>query len=772
MVKDHPPADVSFQDRGVHRLRDLSASERVFVVHHPRLEPVGELQRSLDSHPNNLPLQGTSFVGRDQELAESLKLLDGGRLLTITGVGGSGKTRLALQVATSVLDRYPDGVWLVELAAVAEPEGVIRAVAGALGVREEADRPLEAGVVDHLRSRQLLLILDNCEHLLDVVAGLTQSLLRTSPNLSILATSREMLGVPGEVPFQLRSMALPGSGEPTEVATRYDAVRLFSARAEAVRAGFRVSNENVGAVVSLCQRLDGMPLAIELAAARLRMLSPEQIASRLDDRFRLLTGGSRTALPRQQTLQAAIDWSYDLLDRNEKLLFNRLSVFQGGFTLEAAEDVCGINPLESVLVLDLLAHLFDKSLVSVVEYEGETRYRLLETLRQYARERLTESGEAEDLREAHARYFRGLAEEALPNIRGPDEKAWQGRLEIEHDNLRQALRWAIDADRSDLAQGLAGSLYRFWMLRRYSEEGRRWLEQTLALSPADPAAHGRALLGAGTMAVLHGDLVAGRRHLEAALVALRQEANPQLTLAAIHNLALALIDLGEYGSGAELVAEELSLAEKAGDLLSMSFGFQQLASLLFAQDRLEEGHQMLERAIKSAAEFGSLQRLADVRSVAMMECLTLDDLDRAEVHAQHVAEIGLIETVPGRHLVVPQLVAGRRRNPKEAAAKIKQSMSVGIRSGADFRSNNLFLSELFRELAGFELAAGDPVRAAILLGGSEQLLKGARRLAHEASAFERRKAAVLETLPAPNFETAFAKGLTLDFEELFDFAMQ
>ncbi|HEX2421370.1 MAG TPA: AAA family ATPase, partial [Acidimicrobiia bacterium] len=771
MVKDQPPSGVSFRDHGSHRLRDLSAAERVFAVVHRELDVSDHLLRPLDSHPNNLPSQVTSFVGRTEELEEAMKLSKGSRLLTVTGVGGSGKTRLALQVATSVCDDYRDGVWLVELAPVAEEEGVIRAMAATLGIGDQPGQSLAESVIDYVRSRQLLLILDNCEHLLDTVARIAQQLLAAAAALTILATSREMLGVSGEVPYQLRSMSFPGSGDPPEVVSRFDAVRLFSARAEAVRPGFRISSENAQAVASLCARLDGMPLAIELAAARLRMLSPEQIASRLDDRFRLLTGGSRTALPRQQTLQAAIDWSYDLLSPHERVLFNRLAVFQGGFTLEAVEVVCGQPPLDPNDVLDLLSHLVDKSLVVTTEGPEGVRYRTLETLRQYGRERLAETGDVDSMREAHAGYFRALAETALPHLRGPDETIWLNRLEVDHDNLRQVLRWSIDSNRADVAQGLAGTLYRFWMIRHHSEEGRDWLEQAVAMEPSGKVSWGRAHLGAGTLASLHGDLEVARNRLEEAVAALREGDDQDLTLAAVHNLAMVALNLGDHDLGQQLVIEELSSATERGDYSSMAFASQELASLANAAGDVEAGRTRINEAVRYAEETKSIEMLGNVLTTAVFEALLVDDLDRAEEYSERLINMGRIPSAPGRHLVLEALVVGRRGNPQQALSILKNRWAAEFRSLADYRSIAGVMTGIFIEVAGFELTTGSPERAATLLGGSEQLLRGAKRLAHQQRRFDRLRASVEESLPTDEYEACFQRGLHDTFDELLDFAV-
>jgi predicted ATPase len=608
MVKDHPPTGASFRDLGSHRLRDLSVSERVFAVVHSDLASTQAI-RSLSVLPNNLPVQLTTFVGRAQELEEAAKLLRGSRLLTVAGVGGSGKTRLALQMASEVLDEYTDGVWLCELAPVSEPEGVIRAVAAALAVTELPGQPLDKTVIDHLRNRELLLIFDNCEHLIDAASRLTERLLASAPGLSILATSRELLGVQGEVPYQLRSMSLPDQSALFSSVVGFDSVRLFAARGEGARSGFRVDQSNAGAVVQVCRRLDGMPLAIELAAARLRVLAPEQIAARLDDRFRLLTGGSRTALPRQQTLQAAIDWSYDLLDEREKVLFDRLSAFQGGFTLEAAEAVCSVEPLTDIEILDLVSHLVDKSLVVTTEGpDGGIRYRLLETLRQYGADHLTHRGETELVRRGHLSYFHSLADKALPHLRGPDEESWLDRLEVEHDNFRHALRWAVDAGETDLGQNLAGTLYRFWMIRYHVDEGRVWLDEVLAMGQGSVGPRGRAELGAGTLAQVHSDLQSARRHLKEALVALRIAGDKVLLPAAGNNLGHVLKDLDDLTAAAALFAEELAVAEESNDLASVAFGHISIAELDLANGRNSEARDRYESALEAARSSGSKNR--------------------------------------------------------------------------------------------------------------------------------------------------------------------
>ena len=386
LVQDHLAADLGLYDLGEHRLRNLERPERIFQLTAPDLPRESRPLLTLDTLPNNLPTQLTSFVGREREIAEVRALLSTVRLLTLVGSGGAGKTRLSLQVAAGLVDRYPDGVWLVELAALADPTLVPQTVAAALGVRDPGARSLTAVLAEHLQSKQILLVLDNCEHLVGACAELADALLHASPGLRILATSREALGIAGETTWRVPSLLLP---DPRQLPTAdrllaFEAVRLFIERAVAAAPGFTITNANAPAVVQICQRLDGIPLAIELAAVRVKVLTPEQIAARLDDRFRLLTAGSRTALPRQQTLRALVDWSHELLTEPERLLFRRLSVFAGGWTLEAAEAVCADDAssgaqqaLDAFEILDLLALLVDKSLVLTDEHRGATRSRLI-----------------------------------------------------------------------------------------------------------------------------------------------------------------------------------------------------------------------------------------------------------------------------------------------------------------------------------------------------------------------------------------------------------
>ncbi len=421
VTHDLPPG-VILRGLGEHRLKDLQRLEEIFQLLHPDLPTDFPPLRSLDVLPNNLPHQVTSFIGREWEMAEVKRLLPTTRLLTLTGPGGCGKTRLALQVAADLLEEFANGVWLAELAALSDSALVPQAVASALGVREEPGRSLLATLADYLQPKQLLLVLDNCERLIGACAPLAAALLRACPSLKILALSWEVLGIAEEVTYHVPALSLPDLRRlpSLEHLTQYEAVRLFIERAADALPTFAVTNQNARAVAQVCYRLDGIPLAIELAAARVKVLSVDQIAGRLDDRFRLLTSGSRAAPPRLQTLRATMDWGYDLLSEKERMVLRRLAVFAGGWTLAAAEAVCAGDRVEGFEVLDLLTRLVNKSLVSAEEQGEETHYRMLETVRQYAREKLLESGEADVVRGRHRDWDQRMAERADPELHGPN----------------------------------------------------------------------------------------------------------------------------------------------------------------------------------------------------------------------------------------------------------------------------------------------------------------------------------------------------------------
>ncbi len=452
----------------------------------------------------NLPAPLTSFVGRTEEQARLRQALTATRMVTVTGMGGCGKTRLALQVAGAVLPDYPDGVWLADLAALADPLLIVGTVASALDVRDTHQHTLLDSLMASLRPRHLLLVLDNCEHLVDACATLVSAILRACPRVRILATSREPLGVDGEHILTLLPLALPSHAARLDDVQCSDAVRLFAERARAVRPGFALTGHNAATVAALCRRLDGIPLALELAAARLSALSVEELTARLDDGFGLLRGVNRAGPPRQQTLRATLDWSHRLLDAPERTVLRRLSVFAGGWTLDAAEAVCVCSEAPRTDVAGLLCRLVDKSLVLAEDATGtggERRYRLLETVREYAGEQLAASGEAAGTRWRHRAWYLALAERAEPHLTGPVQDRWLDLLETEHDNIRAALAWHIADDADDAATRvrLAAALWRFWLRRNHRSEGRRRLTGVRA-EAGTMALRARVLFGRGVLA--------------------------------------------------------------------------------------------------------------------------------------------------------------------------------------------------------------------------------------------------------------------------------
>ncbi|MGH2405099.1 MAG: ATP-binding protein, partial [bacterium] len=509
LVEADLPKAIGLRDLGNHRLKDLRRPEHLFQVVAGDLQDVFSPLVTLDALPNNLPIQLTSLVGREWELAEVNRLLPTTPLLTLTGSGGCGKTRLALQVAADVLEEYAEGIWFTDLAPISDPALVPQTVASVLSVHEQPGRSILAALTDYLMPKQLLLVLDNCEHLLAACARLSDALLRACPRLRILATSREGVGIAGELTYRVPSLSVPDLRNPSALngLVQFGAVRLFVERATFAAPAFRLTPQKALTVAQICARLDGIPLAIELAAVRVKAMGVEQIASRLDDRFHLLTGGSRTALPRQQTLRGAIDWSYDLLPKPEAVLLGRLAVFAGGFRLEAVEAVCAGDGVSADDVIELLTHLVEKSLVITEEQDGEEWYRLLETIRQYGLGKLRDAGEEPVLRRRHRDWYLELAERGEIGMQGADQRAWLDRVEREHDNFRAALEWSkSEGGSAEERLRLAGALWFFWFLRGYLSEGREWLEGALSAgSGASASARVRALNGAGLLAWRQGD---------------------------------------------------------------------------------------------------------------------------------------------------------------------------------------------------------------------------------------------------------------------------
>jgi predicted ATPase/class 3 adenylate cyclase len=630
LVERELPSGVSLRDLGEHRLKDLPGAEHVFQLVTADLPADFPPLRMLDVRPNNLPSRLISFVGRERETIEVKRLLGAARLLTLTGPGGSGKTSLALRVASELLDSehgegFANGVFFVALATISDTGLVVSTIAHTLGVREAAGRPLLDNLKDALREKQLLLVLDNFEQLLPA-ASLVHDLLATSPRLKFLVTSRAVLHLSGEKDYPVPPLALPEAGRElsAEGLSRYAAVALFVERALDAKPDFMVTDENASAAAEICARLDGLPLAIELAAARVRLLPPQALLARLARRLPLLVGGARDLPARQQTLRDTIAWSFDLLDSDEQALFCRLGVFVGGFTLEAAEAVCadqasGVEPPRVQMpdarrqtpddLLDRLASLVDKSLLLQDEQQGEPRFRMLETIREYALEVLEASGEAAEIRRRHAEHFLALAEAAEPELHKAQQAAWLNRLEREHDNLRAAVRWSLERHEAELGLRLAGALGRFWEVRGFLSEGQSWLDRALALAVPDPPpavarARAAALSVAGTLAFIRSDYDRAVALLQDSLT-LRRELNDQAGIAtSLHNLSRVRFYQGDHETAVALCEESLAVRRDLGDKRGVAMSLNTLGVIARNRGDQTAARTLLEESLALFRDLG------------------------------------------------------------------------------------------------------------------------------------------------------------------------
>jgi predicted ATPase/class 3 adenylate cyclase len=568
LVQHALPSGASLRDLGVHHLRGIADPERLHELVIEGLPADFPPPRTLDASPNNLPLQLTSFVGREEEITEVERLLGQTRLLTLTGPGGSGKSRLALRVAADLLPQYRDGSCFVDLSPVTDPALVPAAVANALGVPEAAGRPILDEVKDHLRHRELLQVVDNFEQVAEA-GPVIEELLTAAPKLRTMVTSRVVLSLRGEQEYAVPPLHVPDPERlPLDLfaLSAVEAVRLFCERAQATSPRFALTEQNAPVVAEITARLDGLPLAIELAATRTKVLTPEQILSRLKRRLSILTSGSRSLPERQRTLRAAIAWSYDLLDPVERRLFGRLSVFTGGWTFESAEAVCDPEEL-GVDALDGLTSLVDKSLIRRVEPPGQpSRFSMLETIREFGQEQLEVAGDLELVLRRHAEHFLGLAVEVEPHLTAEDQGEWLDRCDQEHANIRAALRWAIDTGEATRAQAAAGALWRFWQQRGHLAEGRRWLEDVLAMpsGQAPTAPRAKALAGAGGIA-WWSDQAASRALYDEALAIERELGDPARLAEALYNQAFAVAAEHDLESAARLLDESLELFRQVGD---------------------------------------------------------------------------------------------------------------------------------------------------------------------------------------------------------------
>ncbi|HUG29693.1 MAG TPA: tetratricopeptide repeat protein [Candidatus Limnocylindria bacterium] len=635
---------VRLTDLGLHRLKDLVESEHLVQLSAPGLREDFPAIRTIDTRPKQLPAQLTSFIGRGRELGEIADLLGRSRLVTLTGPGGTGKTRLAVAVADRLLPRFSDGVFFVPVAPIDDPERVPAAIATVLGLREAPEQPVVQVLEEHLRDKSMLLVIDNLEHLA-AAAPIIAKLLERAPAVSALTTSRELLHVYGEQGYPVQPLPVPPSGGPAEPMATNPCVVLFLERATAVRPDFRLTEQSLSIVAEICRRVDGLPLAVELAAARVRILPLVEIVARLDRRLAALTGGARDLPERQQTLRATIDWSHDLLDSAERRLFARLSVFAGGWTRQAAETICAGDL--GIDVLDGLASLVDKSLVRrETARDDDVRFDLLQTIQEYARERLEDSGEADRVRRLHAEHFRDLAEAAEPNLTGPDSERWLETLGIEVPNIRGALRWAIDSGHpGDLEAGLltAGALWRFWQLTGALREGADWNARLLARAdPGSPSAgRAKALRGAGGIVYWQNDLPRSRQLYEESVAIYRALGDRAGTAAALNDLAYLPMLMGELELARSFFTEARDLFQAQGDAWQATLAELNIGQVDFFARRYDEALRSWETALPMIRERGDRFWLTEaITGLGYLDQLT-GRFDSARGHYAEALEIAL-----------------------------------------------------------------------------------------------------------------------------------
>jgi predicted ATPase/class 3 adenylate cyclase len=777
LVRDALPPGAALQDLGAHRLKDLGRPERIFQLQADGLRAGFPPLRSLGNPAlaNNLPAQLATFVGREKELAEVRALIGSSRLVTLAGAGGCGKTRLSLQLAAELVDGSGDGVWLVELAAVTEEEAVPSAIAAALGMAGQPGRPVAEVLLDALAPQDMLIVLDNCEHLIGGCAKTADAILRRCPRVHLLATSREPLGIGGETIYRVPPLSLPGPGESgPAAAVSCDAVALFVDRARAQGAGLSVDEATAPLVVSICRRLDGLPLAIELAAARLRSMSLTSLHDRLDQRFRLLTGGSRTAPGRQQTLRATVEWSYSLLHGAEQLLLGRLSVFAESFDLDAAEAVCGFGDIELFEVTDLLGSLVDKSLVVAEPAGPALRYRLLETIRQFAAERLAGAGDGgtAGVEAAHCAHYLSVAETAAPHLTGPDQGRWLARLDADQANLRRAAGHAAgDPDGTAHVLRFGTALKRYWITRYRNEEVLALLMPVLDRpdAMADPELFGAALLTAAAVAMGHVDIAIARRLAEQAVELARQLDAGRLLIESLATLSYVCFVAGEPERGLPPGRETVQRARQLGDdvLLGMS-----LMDYLWCRASTGPAHAepLFTEAIACTQRSGDYLYADYLNTYAGLHALRAGDIPAARAYLEQAAQAMQATGCEGAVLSINLGWVLREENdPDRARSSFEDALWISRRHGDRYGIAKASLG-----LACLAADAGDWHRAAMLHGVAQAFLDPTGQPWEGLEARYRRDNLdqVRGRLGQEHFERAHATGMALSPDQALDLASE
>jgi predicted ATPase/class 3 adenylate cyclase len=679
------PSALSLRDLGMVRLRDLGGAERLYQLVAPELRSEFPALRTLEGTPNNLPQAVSSFVGRTREIADVARLLARHRLVTLVGMGGLGKTRLSLHVAAESLDEHLDGVWLVELGPLKEAQRVPLAIAATLGVKEEGGRPIEEALARHVKDRAMLVMLDNCEHLLEASATAARHLLSSGANVRVLATSREPLRIAGESTYVISGLPVPGPLEAMvpEALEGYESVQLFVDRAAAALPGFEMDEDNATPIAAICHRLDGIPLAIELAAARCRSISVPQIASRLKDRFRLLTGGDPTAMPRQRTLRALIDWSYDLLPDEERVLLRRLAIFAGGWTLEAAEAICG-EDVAGIYVVDLLSRLVEKSLV--IHEVDLHRYAMLETVREYALERLLQSGELETVADRHFEHFLDLCARAKPKL-APGDPPTLAMLDAERENIAAAhARAGQSAERAVDGLRLVDAMKLYWVKRGLLEMGHRMTEEAILRADAQGETPLRAavLLNLGQFRYFMGRYAEAANALEASLALARAVHDAAGLPRVLQTLGMVAIGQGKLGDARARMKEAIDAAVQIGDQRSLAGAVNALAMLLRVEGDFHGALPLYRRAVELFREVGDREaECIPLLNLAMSFAETGGPSEalQALADALRIAhEIGSVNVVQSG-LEVCAGLAAMRRDWKQAARFYGAAESAAGRTG-------------------------------------------------------------------------------------------
>jgi predicted ATPase/class 3 adenylate cyclase/lipoprotein NlpI len=854
LARDTLPEGVSLRDLGEHRLKELAQPERIYQIVAAGIQSDFPHLRTVGEYPNNLPIQATSFIGREKQVARVREKLirPDVRLLTLTGPGGIGKTRLALQTVVEMLAEYPDGSFFVNLATVLDPDLVIPTIAHTLGLQEAGGEPIADILKEYLRDKRLLLVLDNFEQVIQAAPQIA-GILNAAGLLKALVTSRAPLRVSAEHEYQVQPLEVPNPKkvppDTTESLSQYEAVALFIRRAATVKQGFTVDNDNAPAVAEICYRLEGIPLAIELAAARIKMLTPQALLARLGSRLQILTGGARDLDARQQTLRNTIAWSYDLLTQDEKRLFRRMAVFRGGATLEGAEEVCNAGGAPSVEalgidILDGITSLADKSLLYSVEgageghrhqpgRSGELRYLMLETIREFAREKLQESGEAEVLEKEHAQYFMGYAEQAETRLIGPEQAAWLERLEDEHDNIRAALHWAsrgaasresgsAEAGVAGVSQGggaidvglrTAGALWRFWEVRGYHTEGRAQLTSLLALDAANATkeARAKAFNAAANLSHSQGDYAISRSFHEQSLALRREIGDTRGIAASLNNLGLVSYRQGDYAAARSFHEQSLAIKKERGDKWGMSSSFMNLGLLAQEVGDFASARSLYEQSLALKEELGDKEGIATLHSnlgslaaeqgdygvarSSFEQSLAMQrELGDKQGIAISLNELGVIDSLDGKFstgvpLIEESLALSREMGDRRSIAYSLSSLGMAAYMQGEYATAHSYYREslvLRREIGskvylayslaligGLRVSRGEAEEGSRMLGATEALLEsiGAVLDAEHRKIYERSVASARAQLGDEGFERAWEEGRAMSMEQAVEYEL-